>query len=119
MARDDMEVILYKILRYVYECMKAGVLVDYASMQSSAQWLNIPQRYWEQVMKIAIDEGFIDGVSYFVAKDGVHISNSKSISLTLKGRDYMRDNSGMQQAAEFVGVAFEQVIAGVIQGLMH
>ncbi len=30
MAQNDMEVIMYKILKYLYECMKTGKIVDLA-----------------------------------------------------------------------------------------
>lgn len=36
MAYNDIDVILYKILRYISECMKAGVPVDFDSFKPRA-----------------------------------------------------------------------------------
>lgn len=36
MTYNDIDVVLYKILRYISECMKAGVSVDYEQLQSQS-----------------------------------------------------------------------------------
>ncbi|MFQ9435582.1 MAG: hypothetical protein ACLR1R_04080 [Ruminococcus callidus] len=45
MAKNDMEVIMYKILRYLYECMKAGKTPDLANIMWNCKMFDIPKAY--------------------------------------------------------------------------
>ena len=38
--------------------------------------------------------------------------------ITLKGRDYLRENSGMKEAKTFLGKAFEIALQGIINALV-
>lgn len=44
-AKNDMEVIMYKILRYLYECMKAGKTPDLANIMWNCKMFDIPKAY--------------------------------------------------------------------------
>lgn len=46
MAKNDMEVIMYKILRYLYECMKTGKTPDLADIMWNCKMFDIPKAYW-------------------------------------------------------------------------
>lgn len=46
MAKNDMEVIMYKILRYLYECMKLGVEPELEQFAWNSKLFDIPQSYW-------------------------------------------------------------------------
>lgn len=59
MAYNDMDVIIYKILAYLYECMKNGVAPREEDMCSSAKLLRIPERYWLQIIEEMQAEGLI------------------------------------------------------------
>jgi len=61
MAQNDMEIIVYKILNYLYECMKAGKHPRLEDMGSTCQMFRIPQEYWNQVMEELIDCGYVKG----------------------------------------------------------
>jgi len=45
MAKNDMEVIMYKILRYLYECMKLGVEPELEQFAWNSKLFDIPQSY--------------------------------------------------------------------------
>ena len=51
MAQNDMEVIMYKILSYLYECMKAGKRPRMEDMCCSCQMFQIPLSYWGTIME--------------------------------------------------------------------
>ncbi len=44
-AKNDMEVIMYKILRYLYECMKTGKTPDLADIMWNCKMFDIPKAY--------------------------------------------------------------------------
>ena len=48
MAKNDMEVIMYKILRYLYECMKLGVEPELEQFAWNSKLFDIPQSYWNK-----------------------------------------------------------------------
>ena len=54
MASDDMLVILYKILRYLDQCSKAGKSPRYEDMCYKSRLFNIQESRWTQVMEEAV-----------------------------------------------------------------
>ena len=48
MAKDDMEVIMYKILKYLYECMKKDIDPQMEDFSWNSKLFRIPQNYWCQ-----------------------------------------------------------------------
>lgn len=59
MAKDDINVIMYKILKYLYTCMKAGVK---PIPEELIGFLDIPGLYVETVIHGLHEKGFIDRV---------------------------------------------------------
>ena len=55
MAKNDMEVIVYKILSYLYECMKNGATPEMEDMCHNCKLFRIPRSYWLMIMKDLID----------------------------------------------------------------
>ena len=90
MAKDDINVIMYKILKYLYTCMKAGVkpipeeLIDF---------LDIPELYRETVIHGLHEKGFIDRAG-----------------ITIDGMRFMDSDSGMKEVNEFLGETFRIVL---------
>ena len=60
MAKDDFFVIAYKILSYLYACMKAGE--DPKTEELSSERLKIPERYYYSVITALYEDGYINGV---------------------------------------------------------
>lgn len=116
MANNDMSVIIYKVLAYLYSCLKAGIAPEFADIQYNSSLLNIPGKYWNAVMEELIEEKLIRGVKVYRTKDGsVYCDNG--IRISLKGVEYLEENSMMQSAKEFLGESFQSVLNGLISGL--
>lgn len=113
MAKDDMEIIIYKILCYLYECMKAGVRPRAEDMGWDCQMFTIPQPYWDRIMKELIANGFVDGFTRTVTKSGVHMQMNEDAGITFKGREFLRENSGMKAAKSYLGKAFVILLEGI------
>lgn len=118
MAKDDYFVIVYKILQYLYSCMKAGRMPDPEDLQPGGQLYNIPESYWIQIMTELIDRGYVKGI-YEVKRIGrgncVMITPEAAITMT--GMEFLQDNSRMKKAAEFTGEAFESLLGAMISQL--
>lgn len=114
MAKDDMDVIIYKILRYLYDCMKAGKTPVLEDMCCKCKLFNIPQSYWNQIIYELIKCGYVRGFMYRYTKDGLVITMTDSVAITIDGVHYLEENKRMKKVQKFLGQSFEIVLETVI-----
>lgn len=95
--------VIYRILRYLEKAM------DYDEpdmMCISAEALKLTDHRWMMVMEMLSKEGYIDGLSVQRGVDGSVVISSSTPRITLKGLEYLQENSLMKKAAELAkGVA--------------
>lgn len=95
--------VIYRILRYLEKAM------DYEETDLdfiSAQNLGISERRWITIMEMLVKEGYIDGVSVKRSADGDVCLSVSDIRITMKGLEYLQENSLMQKAANLAkGIA--------------
>lgn len=103
MARDDFHVIVYQILSYLYVKLKEGEKPDPKMLKANSNYLNINERYWTNIMMILLDEGYIKGILVTKpwGKEAI-IDNLDKCEITLKGIEYLCDNSFLEKAKEFL-----------------
>lgn len=118
MAQNDMEIIIYKILSYLYECMKAGKHPRMEDMCCSCQMFQIPAGYWQQIMEELIDCGYVKGFRHVPTKSQCSIFMMDNAGITIKGREYLSENSRMQKVREFLGSAFSVLLDGIVAALI-
>ena len=99
MAHDDMHVIMYKILSYLYSCMKEGRKVNNPNI--SAEALGINHAYWTAIMVQLIERGYVKG--YMVNRS----DNSMTVvpvepTVTIDGVEFLMENSMMRRALDFL-----------------
>ena len=114
MAQNDMEVIMYKILRYLYECMKQDIAPDLQKYGWHSELLDIPRKYWCKIIRILVDKRLAVGFSILVMKEGIQIQTKPPIEITYEGREFLRENSGMKKAQVFCGEAFEVLLSAAV-----
>lgn len=114
MIQNDMEVIMYKILKYLYECMKRDVDPDLQKYGWHSALIDVPQQYWCKIIRILTDKGLITGFAILSTKDGIHIQIDPPVEITYEGREFLRDNSGMQKAKEACGKAFDVLLSAAL-----
>lgn len=94
MAKDDYFVILYAILKYLYDCLKHGKQADFRIISSDA--FDVPFSYWCYILETAQENGFIKGLTIAETKEGKLITN-QNIQITPQGIEYLFDNGLMQK----------------------
>lgn len=114
MAKNDMEVIQYKILAYLYESLKAGHTAKLEEVAWKCRLFDITREYWLVIMKTLIDGGYVSGLKYVEAKDMEGILEVGSFAITGEGRKYLVDNSIMQNVKAMLGEPFKIVLGGVV-----
>ncbi len=104
MARDDYHVVVYKILSYLYQCLKRGDKVNAALLQYDSPMLKINQSYWEYIIYNLYTEGYINGIALIPidSREYPFIHELDKANVTPKGIEYLCDNSFMEKAKQFL-----------------
>lgn len=96
--------IIYRILKYL-DRNKGDEECDYREI--SPDVLNIAETQWEQLLISMQEDGYIKGLAYSRKLDEKfpHLARPITPRITLKGMEYLADNTLMKKAANlFRGV---------------
>lgn len=118
MAKDDMQLIVYKVLRYLYDCNRRGKTPTFSDLYAALEMPGVPISYLAQILSNMMDSGYISGCCITATKDATLISVSEDAGITISGTEYLSDNNRMKKAAKVAGRAFEIVLDGVIAAAM-
>lgn len=93
--------IIYRILKHLESAM------DFAHTDKEAishQRLNISYERWEQLLIMLQVNGYIEGILYTqtLSDDKPHLVEPIRPRITLKGLEYLNENSMMQKAANLL-----------------
>lgn len=99
MAQDDMHVVMYKILAYLYKCMKEGVKPERGMYSADAVGIN--EAYWQSIMVELSRRQLVKGFDIMSTSgdDYVTIRNPR---ITMDGVEFLMENSMMRKAFEFL-----------------
>lgn len=112
MPKTDMNAVIYKILRYLYRCMQEGKRPDISEYAHNSSLLDISQQYLEQIMAELIDSGYVKGIYRVqIMGKGYGIKPTQEARITIKGLEFLENNSGMKKAQEMIGKAVETAIS--------
>ncbi len=113
MSKDDYHVLAYRILAYLYECLKQGMRpsTDYLSCDTKA--FPVGESYWNYVLIHLLEEGYVEGFFTVPILRGEHgIKGMENIQITPKGIEYLQDNSKMKKVREFLK-GLKETIPGI------
>lgn len=96
MARDDYFVIVYQLMKYLYECLKRGEKPEVDHLQAS--YYSIPENYWKYILVSLVQEGYIAGLLMSPSKSGVAFGDLQDTIITPKGIEYLFENSLIEKA---------------------
>lgn len=98
--------VIYKILK---ELEKSMGNENFQIENISSEKLKIPFEKWEQLLILMQDEGYIKGLvlTNEIGQMYKHIAEPKKPQITLKGLEYLADNSLMSKAKEAFKLAGE------------
>lgn len=102
MAQDDMYVIAYKILAYIYDCMKRGARPADSMLAHDGDMFRIEYSYWATIIKELVDKGYLNGVLVSKMSDGTLIVQFDDPKVTMEGVDFLKENSRMKKALAFL-----------------
>lgn len=114
MARDDMHVIIYRILSYLYECNKHGKTPVFSGLYAALELPDVPDSYLASILSELVSKGYVKGVDVVHAKGAWAFTLTESAGITMDGAAYLSENGRMKQAAQFAGKAFELLLSGLM-----
>lgn len=118
MAKNDMHLIVYKILRYLYGCNKEGKAPTFTDMLKVLELPTVPISYIRQIIEELLKNEYIDGINILETKDGTYIDVSEKARVTIRGVDYLNDNGRLGKAAFVAGKAFDVLVGAIISASM-
>ena len=91
---DDNFTCIYKILRALERSLDYE---EFDEEQISPQVLGITKNRWEKYMEMMSDAGYIKGIIITEYVTGEKIVKVENIAITIKGLEYLTENSIMQR----------------------
>ena len=109
MAKDDYFVLAYRILAYLYACLKNGEQPDMNYI--SASELGINPNYWEYIMRHLYQDEFIEGLHVLnvACRATPQIKLTQAIMITPLGIEFLENNSTMAKAKIFLKTLKETI----------
>lgn len=99
MSKDDMHVVAYKVLRYVYACNKRGIDPDPVDIYNLT---GVNKRYLNQVLDELTEKRLMKGYNFHAMR------------ITLDGETYLKENSAMKKVKDFLGAGFDKVLDALL-----
>lgn len=95
-ARDDYFVIVYSLLSYLYEQLKAGKRPEKSEL--TAEQYGIPEQYWIYILDSLLEQGFTKGYKIQQTKFGIVHTDLQDMQITPCGIQYLFDNTLFEKA---------------------
>ncbi len=103
MVKDDYDVILCKLLIYLYAILKRKTVYNDVEFDKTVR-RNVNEDYFTDVLRLAQEEGLIRGVITTKVWGGSYIllSSPADLEITPAGIRYLKENSTAQKALKVI-----------------
>ena len=102
MSKDDYFVIVYRLLKYLYGCLKSGKPAKYEVL--CADFFGVEDSYWEYIIRNLYIDGYVDGMMLvsLIGKLDKGVKIFDNFMITPKGIEYLSENSIFQKVKGIV-----------------
>ena len=114
MARDDYYVLVYKILSYLYACLKKGIAPDVDEISAESPSIDITRPYWNYIMCHLLDEELIEGAFKVDIGNTQGVKLAPNFSITPKGITYLEENAMVKKVERFMGNQIVKTASGLL-----
>lgn len=98
--------IIYQLLSYLREAMKY-IQPDDTKLQY--EFYGIPREQFEKIFALLVEDGYIAGVKVVRSETGTFIAGRGNARITLKGLEYLEENSIMNKVAGIAKGIYEVI----------
>ena len=104
MAKDDYDVIVYRILVYLYACKKRKIMHEESTFNAAVRKNVDSDEYFADILSMMQEEGLIEGLTIVKAWGGDKIiaSDYGDMQITVKGIRYLSEDSRMNKVGSFL-----------------
>lgn len=104
MAKDDYDVIVFKILAYLYAVLKRRQVFDETVFRTAVVGKQVNENYLTDILIYMQGDGFITGISSVKAWGGQSIITGElnELKITSAGIRYLGENSRMKEVKDFL-----------------
>lgn len=104
MAKDDYNVVVFKILTYLYACLKRTTLFDEKVFKQIIDKQNIPDEYLTDILRMMTEEGLITGLAFTKPWGNTYIMTNEygDMRITSSGINYLNENSTMSKVRDIL-----------------
>lgn len=117
MASNDMQVLMYKILKYLYECMKLDKEAKLEDFSYHSKLFDVPKNYWLEVISTLVNRDYVKGFKVYENKfkdAQLYVETDPPFKITYEGVMFLEENSGMKKASEFLKDSFDTVLSTLL-----
>ena len=118
MAKDDYDVIVYRILVYLYACMKHKIMFENITFEKAVRKNIESDEYVTDILVMMQKEGLITGVIGAGAwGESILVSEYSDLKITVDGIHYLKENSTMKKVGETLKETVDIIakLAGIIK----
>ncbi len=120
MAKDDYDVLVLYLLKYLYRCVRKGEIVDPDKVYFCDYPAKIEESYIIFILRQLYQKGFISGIEIIYVSDKISkdyiINDIENVEITSDGIEYLLNDRGMEAAWNKI-VAAGGLIFSAIQAL--
>ena len=111
MSKNDYHVLAYRLLSYLYACLKDGMQPDMEYLQYNTKDFPIGEEYWYYLLCNLLASGYIRGAEIVqmprITQPRVKVTTV--LQITPEGIEYLAENSMMKKAVSFLRSIKESV----------
>lgn len=102
MAKDDYHVIVYRMLVYLYACMKRKIMFEETTFEAAVRKYVVSDEYFADILRMMQEEDLIKGLLFVPAWGGdvILASDIDEARITPKGIRYLEENDKMKTIGE-------------------
>ena len=102
MPKNDYFVMAYKLLKYLYECLKSGTHPNINLITAESKFFPIGNEYFAYLIENLVNEGYIRNIKVARYDDEISIFITENIQITPKEIEYLQENSMMKKMAKAI-----------------
>ena len=109
MAKDDYDVIVYRVLIYLYACKKRRIIFEEVTFNEAVRKNVENDLYFYDVLNMMQEEGLIRGLAFAKAWGGdkILLSPISDAEITVTGIHYLQDNDTMKRVGNMLREAVD------------
>lgn len=117
MAKDDYDVLVFKILTYLYACFKRKCSFEQVVFYKTLLPGDLAPEYLTDILRCMCDEGYITGLHFVRAWGGEYVlaNGPEDMRITPAGIHYLKDNSKMQKIKNAILDAAPGMLAELVK----